>query len=81
MISISELTGKPYVNEDHVFFRNLPQSIFYISHNCFPIDLFVDNGGKLVMVFPRDKHKELIGLWMENKEKKVEEQKIADEND
>lgn len=80
MISISELTGKPYVNEDHVFFRNLYQCCFYIKHHCMPVDLFCDGNNKLVMVFPKYKHKELIKLWMANKEDKVEEQKIVDDN-
>lgn len=72
MISISELTGKPYVNEDHVFFRNLQQSCFYVKHHCMPIDLFCDSNDKMVMVFPREKHNQLIKLWMENKTKKIE---------
>lgn len=80
MISISELTGKPYVNEDHVFFRNLQQSCFYVKHHCMPVDLFCDSNDKMVMVFPRDKHNQLIKLWMENKAKKLEEQDSVDSN-
>lgn len=80
MISISELTGKPYVNEDHVFFRNLQQSCFYVKHHCMPVDLFCDSNDKMVMVFPRDKHNQLIKLWMENKAKKLEEQDSVDLN-
>lgn len=68
MISKSELTGEWYRNEEVVFFRNLHQSCFYIQHNCMPIDLFCDGQGKLVMVFERKRHNELIKLWMANKE-------------
>lgn len=79
MISISELTGQPYVDEECVFFRNLYQSAFYVAHHCMPIDMFTDGGGKLVMVFPRDKHNELIKLWIANKEKNEENEE--DNND
>lgn len=68
MISISELTGREYRDEEVVFFRNLYQCAFYIKHNCYPIDMFCDGQGKLVMVFDRQKHNELIKLWVANKE-------------
>lgn len=67
MINISELTGKTYFDEDVVYFRNLYQCIFYIQHQCFPIDMFCDGQGKLVMVFDREQHNKLIKLWVANK--------------
>ena len=73
MLQVSELTGKTYESEDAVFFRNLYQSCFYIKHNIMPIDLFCDSKDKLVMVFDRQQHNSIIGLWMENKEKQNEE--------
>lgn len=69
MMTKSELNGEWYQDEDAVFFRNLYQCCFYIKHHCLPIDLFCDSQGKLVMVFDRQKHNELIKLWIANKEK------------
>lgn len=73
MISVSELTGKTYVDEDVVYFRNLHQCAFYVQHHCLPIEMFTDSSGKLVMVFDRKQHNELIKLWMINKDKNKEE--------
>lgn len=67
MKSISELTGKCYLDEEVVYFRNLYQCCFYIQHHCMPIDMFCDGNGKLVMVFDRKRHNELIKLWVANK--------------
>ena len=72
MKSISDLTGKMYVNEESVFFRNLYQCTFYIKHGVMPIDMFTDSNDKLVMVFDRNQHNEIIKLWMENKKEKIE---------
>lgn len=68
MISISELTGKSYIDENCVFFRNLYQCAFYVEHHVLPIDMFTDSNGKLVMVFDRKQHNELIKLWVTNKD-------------
>ena len=68
MISVSELTGKTYIDEEVVYFRNLTQCTFYIKHHCYPIEMFTDGNDKLVMVFDRKQHNELIKLWMANKE-------------
>ena len=76
MLTQSELTGKWYQDEDVVFFRNLYQCCFYIQHSCMPIDLFCDGQGKLVMVFERKKHNELIKLWMANKEKGMTKEEL-----
>lgn len=67
MKSISELTGKSYIDEEAVFFRNLYQCAFYVKNHCMPIDMFCDGNGKLVMVFDRKRHNELIKLWVANK--------------
>lgn len=73
MINISQLTGDAYETEDYCFFRNLHQCCFYVKHNCMPIDMFCDGNDKLVMVFPRNRHKELIKLWVANKTEKHNE--------
>lgn len=70
MIEYSEITGKKYLAEECVFFRNIYQCCFYISHHCYPVDIFVDSSGKLVMVFTRAEHNEMIKLWIANKENK-----------
>ena len=67
MKTISAVTGIMYENEDVVFFRNLYQSSFYISHNATIVDVFTDSNNKLVFVFYRDQHEQLIKLWLENK--------------
>ena len=72
MISISELTEKVYREEECVYFRNIHQCAFYVAHHVFPIDMFTDSEGKLVMVFERKKHNEMIKLWMAAKEKNSE---------
>jgi hypothetical protein len=68
MISKSELTDRWYHDEDVVFFRNLYQCAFYIKNHCLPIDIFTDGNDKLVMVFDRQQHNELIKLWIANKD-------------
>lgn len=67
MKTVSDVTGITYENEDVVFFRNLYQSTFYIDHNATIVDVFTDSNKKLVFVFYRDQHEELIKLWLENK--------------
>lgn len=64
---ISSVTGIGYESEDVVFFRNLYQSTFYIDHNATIVDVFTDGNKKLVFVFWRDQHENLIKLWLENK--------------
>lgn len=64
---ISSVTGIEYESEDVVFFRNLYQSTFYIDHNADIVDVFTDGNKKLVFVFWRDQHENLIKLWLENK--------------
>lgn len=67
MREISDVTGITYELEDVVFFRNLYQSSFYIDHNATIVDVFTDSNGKLVFVFYRDQHENLIKLWLDNK--------------
>lgn len=73
MISVSELTGRTYVDEECVYFRNLYQCAFYIAHHVMPIEMFTDGNGKLVMVFDRNQHNEMIKLWMANKEQEQDQ--------
>ena len=70
MITVSELNGKTYDDSDCVFYRNLIQCAFMIAHNVYPIDMFTDGGGKLVMVFEREKHNKMMPLWIEIKNDK-----------
>ncbi len=67
MKTVSDVTGIQYELEDVVFFRNLYQSTFYIDHNATIVDVFTDSNKKLVFVFWREQHEDLIKLWLENK--------------
>ena len=73
MKAISDVTGIEYEMEDVVFFRNLYQSSFYIDHNATIVDVFTDSRKKLVVVFWRNQHEDLIKLWLENKKEDDEE--------
>ena len=70
---ISNVTGIEYESEDVVFFRNLFQSCFYVDHNATIVDVFTDGNKKLVFVFWRHQHEDLIKLWLENKKEDKEE--------
>lgn len=70
MYVTSDVTGRTYQAEDAVFFRNLIQSSFYISHNATVLDVFVDSKGKMVVAFPREEHDVLIKKWANNKKVK-----------
>lgn len=67
MKTVSDVTGICYEMEDVVFFRNLYQSTFYIDNNATIVDVFTDSNKKLVFVFWRSQHENLIKLWLENK--------------
>ena len=69
---ISNVTGIEYESEDVVFFRNLYQSSFYVDHNATIVDVFTDGNKKLVFVFWRNQHENLIKLWLENKKDEKE---------
>lgn len=70
---VSDVTGICYESEDVVFFRNLYQSSFYIDHNATIVDVFTDGNKKLVFVFWRSQHENLIKLWLENKKEDSKE--------
>lgn len=72
MKAISDVTGIEYEMEDVVFFRNLYQSSFYVSHNATIVDVFSDSKGKLVFVFYRDQHEKILKLWLANKKENKE---------
>lgn len=74
MKAISDVTGIEYEMEDVVFFRNLYQSSFYIDHNATIVDVFTDSNKKLVFVFWRNQHENLIKLWLENKKENNKEE-------
>lgn len=74
MKTISDVTGIEYEMEDVVFFRNLYQSSFYIDHNATIVDVFTDSNKKLVFVFWRNQHDNLIKLWLDNKKENNKEE-------
>lgn len=67
MYYTSKVTGMKYEHKDVVYFRNLYQCTFYIKNGATIVDVFCDKNNMLVFCFPRDEHKELIKLWMDNK--------------
>lgn len=74
MKTISDVTGIEYEMEDVVFFRNLYQSSFYVANNAKIVDVFTDSKGKLVFVFFREQHEDLIKLWLANKKEDNKEE-------
>ena len=62
MMQISDVTGRRYEAEDCVFFRNYIQSAFYIAHGCELVDIFTDSKMKLVFVFWKKEHNNMIEL-------------------
>ena len=63
MITVSELTGEMYHDEDMVFFRNCTQSSHYIAWGAKLWDLFVDSSYKLVFVFSKEDHLKYRDRW------------------
>ena len=66
MISVSELTGETYHDEDVVFFRNTLQSAFYVFNSAKLVDIFVDDKMHFVFVFFREDHNRLKLLWRDS---------------
>lgn len=63
MVSVSEFTGKTYIDEDCVFFRNYIQAASYISWGAKLIDVFTDSQCKLVFVFSKLDHAKYRDRW------------------
>ncbi len=62
----SETTGKEYEAESAVFYRNLVQAAWLLSKpDATLLDIFCDNSGKMVLVFPIELHKKYIQEWVE----------------
>lgn len=67
MIQVSDVTGKTYDDEDMIFYRNISQIIFWLEHDCIPVDIFAGGDHKLVVAFTKEDHKRMMPLWMANK--------------
>lgn len=59
----SETTQREYDDMDMVFFRNIKQSIAYISLGATVYDVFVDGQGKLVFCFSKEQHNKFKSIW------------------
>ena len=59
----SETTQREYDDIDMVFFRNIRQSIEYISLGATVYDVFVDGQGKLVFCFSKEQHNKFKSIW------------------
>lgn len=65
----SETTHISYEPEDAVYYRNVIQAAWMLSHpDCILLDIF-ESQGKLVLAFPKEQHKNWIKEWVERKEK------------
>ena len=75
-MEISKLNGKPYHLNDVARVEDQKQQKLYIKHDVYPIDMYTTTDviideitgeetlkDKLIMVFPRNKSKELYILW------------------
>lgn len=68
MIQISDVTHLIYESEEAVFYKNMAQCAWMLSHSdCVLLDVFELNG-KVVMVFPKELHKKYIKDWVKRKE-------------
>lgn len=67
MKEYSNVTQRWYEPDDAVFYRNITQAAWMLSHpDCTLLDIF-ESDGKLVMVFPKEQHRRWIGDWMSRK--------------
>ena len=63
----SETTHLEYETEDAVYYRNVIQGAWMLSHpDCKLLDIF-ESGGKLVLAFSKESHRKYIGEWSERK--------------
>ena len=75
-MEISKLNGKPYHLSEVARVEDQKQQNLYIKHDVYPIDMYTTTDviideitgeetlkDKLIMVFPRNKSKELYILW------------------
>lgn len=68
MLQHSDVTGRDFYDEEAVYYRNVIQSAWMLSHpDCVLLDIFTDSKGKIVFVFPKELHKNLIGEWANRK--------------
>ena len=63
MTTISETTGKIYVDEDCYYFKNPLQSAYYMTHGAELQDIFVGGDMKFVYVFTKADHQRLKMEW------------------
>ena len=65
MLIYSDTTQRMYEAEDAVYYRNIIQAAWLLSHSdCVLLDIF-ENDGKLVLAFPKEIHKKYIKEWNE----------------
>lgn len=75
-MEISKLNGKPYHLSEVARVEDQKQQKLYIKHDVYPIDMYTTTDviideitgeetlkDKLIMVFPRNKSKDLYILW------------------
>jgi hypothetical protein len=61
----SETTQRYYEDDDAIYYRNVIQSAWMLTHpDCELLDVF-ESGGKLVLAFSKESHKKYIKEWAE----------------
>lgn len=66
-MSVSEITGERYFDEDCVFFRNPKQSCWYMLNGAKLVDLVATDGLQFVWVFDKESHMRLRDEWRTRK--------------
>ena len=62
MLQHSDVTGRDFYDEEAVYYRNVIQSAWMLSHpDCILLDVFTDSKGKIVYVLPKEKQKNKNG--------------------
>ena len=63
MLIHSDTTQRTFEAEDAVYYRNVVQSAWMLSHtDCELLDIF-ESDGKLVCAFSKESHKKYIQEW------------------
>ena len=62
-MTISETTGRAYIDEDCYFFKNPLQSAFYMKNGAELQDIFVGGDNKFVYVYKKSDHQRLKIKW------------------
>ena len=72
MLQKSHLTGRPYNEDDVIFFRNPVQSAYYFLNGATLVDLIVTEELKFIFIFNKRDHERLKLNWKYRKNNRTE---------